>query len=65
MIKNLMDILMGICRSLCHSFSFENIRVVVEVIYFPFKFYKKIYFMESLLRNFFISFFILLSHMFP
>ena len=52
-------------RSLYQSFSFENMRVVAEVIFFPIRFYRKIYFIENLLQNFVFSFFILLSRMFP
>ena len=43
---------MGICRSLCHSFNFVNMRFVVSGI-------RRITFMESLLENFLISFFTL------
>ena len=32
---------MGICRSLCHSYNFVNMRFVVKVIFFPTKFYRK------------------------
>ena len=52
-------------RSLYQSFSFENMRVLAEVIFFPIRLYRKIYFIENLLQNFVFSFFILLSRMFP
>ena len=35
---------MGICRSLCHSSTFVNMRFVAKAIFFRIKFYKKIYF---------------------
>ena len=34
---------MGICRNLCRSVYFVNMRLVVEVIFSPIKFYTKIY----------------------
>ena len=48
---------MGICRSLRHSFNFENMKVVVEVICFPIKFYKKIYFHGKYVTEFCYFFF--------
>ena len=46
-------------RSLYHSFNFVNMRFVVEVIFFFIKFYRKIFFMESLLQNLVIPVFTL------
>ena len=54
---------MGICRSLYHSFNFVNMRFVVKVIFFPIKFYKKIYFHGNFITKF--HFFFLLSYIFP
>ena len=49
---------------LCHSLNFVNMRELqLRLYFFPTKFYKSIYCLESLLQNFSISF--LLSHMFP
>ena len=48
---------MGICRSLCHSFTFVNMVFVAEVVFFPIKFYKKIYFHGKFVTEFVISFF--------
>ena len=50
---------MGICRSLCHSFNFVNMRFIVKVIFFPIKFYKKLYFHGKFITDFVVSFFIL------
>ena len=50
---------MRICRSLRHSFNFENMKRVVEVIFFTVKFYKKIYLHGKYIQNFVISFFTL------
>ena len=60
---------MGVCTCLCHSFNFVNMRFVVKVIFFGTYFSllnstRRFTFMESLLQNIVISFF-LLSHMFP
>ena len=43
---------MGICRSLCHSFNFVNMRFVVNVIFSLLNSAKTFTFMESLLKNF-------------
>ena len=55
---------MGICRSLCHSFSFENMRFAVDGYAFPYQILQ-----EDLLHRKFVTeccyFSILLSHMFP
>ena len=53
---------MGICRSLCHSFNFVDMRFVVTVIFFPIKFYRKIYGHGKFLE--FCCFFFF-SHIFP
>ena len=50
---------MDICRSVCHSFTFVNMRFVVKVTFFPIKFYKEIGFIEKFLQKF-ISFFTLI-----
>ena len=52
---------MGVCKSLCHSFSSEKTRLVVEVyIFFLLNSTWRFTFIESLLQNF-VNFFILLS----
>ena len=45
---------MGICRSLCHSFSFENMRFV-KFIFFPI--YKKIYLHRKFISEFYFFFY--------
>ena len=49
---------MTIFRSLCHSFDFVNTRFKVKIIFFPVKFYKKIYFYGKFVTEF-CSFFAL------
>ena len=48
---------MGICGSLCHSFNFVNVKFVVKVIFFPIKFYRKIYFYGKFVTEFCYLFF--------
>ena len=48
---------MGIRGSLCHSFNYINMRFVVELTFFPIKFYKKICFRRKFLRQFCYFFF--------
>ena len=42
---------------ICHSFNFANVRFVVKIIFFPIKFYKKIYFHGKFITEFCYSFF--------
>ena len=55
---------MGICRSLCHSFSFENMRFAVDGYAFSYQILQ-----EDLLHRKFVTeccyFSILISHMLP
>ena len=46
----------GVCRSLCHSFDFEDIRFVVKVIFFSIKFYEKMYFHGKFITEFYFFF---------
>ena len=48
---------MGICGSFCNSFNFVNIGFVVQVIYSQLNFTGIFASMESLFKNFVISFF--------
>ena len=51
---------MSTCRSLCHSFNFENMRLAVDVIlFFLLNSTERFTFMERLFQNFIISFFTL------
>ena len=43
---------MDFCRGLCKSFNFLNMKFVVKFILFAIKFYRKVFFIESLLCNF-------------
>ena len=42
---------------ICHNFNYVNMRFVVKVIFFPIKFYKKIYFHGKFVTEFFYFFF--------
>ena len=46
---------MGICKSLCHSFNFVNMRFVVKTYFSLLSSTRRVTFMESLLQNFAIS----------
>ena len=53
---------MGICRSLCHSYNFVNMRFVVKDKCFPIKCNRKIYFHGKFITEFYYFFFF--SYMF-
>ena len=50
---------MSTCRSSCQSFTFINMRFVVKVIFFPVKFYKKIYFQGKYIKEYYFFIFTL------
>ena len=42
---------------LCQSFTFVNMRFVVKIVFFPIKFYKKIYFHGKFITEFYFFFY--------
>ena len=55
---------MGICKSLCHSFNFVNVRFVVKVIFFPLNSTRRFTFMESLMQCTWFCYFSFYSHIY-
>ena len=53
---------MGVCRNLCRSFNFVNMRFVVKAILFRIEFYWKIYFHGKFITGFCYFFFFTLTY---
>ena len=53
-----------ICRSLFHTFVLKIWDLLLRYIFLSIQYFTKIYFIESLLQNFVICFFVVISHMF-